>query len=249
MYFPIIMLHYVLNDPHESIAKWSITPRKFIEMLDCIAKIGLQVTTFEEILDKKFSKSELGNKVVITFDDCPSSLFEFAIPELIKRDLKAVFYMPTAYIGQYNTWDVNQHGTIETPIMDELDLKKLAELGMEIGSHSNHHIKLSAISEENAFEEIIDSKKILEKIVGKSIFSIAYPYGEIPNNFKVSLKRAGYQFGLSIYSPSQHQYSLRRIGIYQTDSRKSILFKLSRSYHLLRGIGSPIKIAKKFVSK
>jgi len=248
MYFPVIMLHYVLDDPHESIAKWSITPRKFVEMLDCIDKMHLEVTTFEEIVTRGLSDRQLRNKVVITFDDCPKSLFDFAIPELLKRGMKAVFYVPTAYIGEYNLWDVEEHGTIKTPIMDVSEIKTLMDLGMEIGSHSHHHVLLSKISGENGFDEISQSKKILERILSKPVYSIAYPYGEIPKRFKSSLKKAGYKFGLSIYSPSQHEFSLRRIGIYQTDSKKSILFKLSKSYHLLREIGSPIKKIKRLVT-
>lgn len=242
------MLHYVLDEPDQSIAAWSITRKKFLEMLDCVAQSNLQTVTFEEIVQQKFSLDELKNKIVLTFDDCPVSLFDFAIPELIKRKLKAVFYMPTAYLGKYNVWDVQDHSAFETPLMDAELLKKLVELGMEVGSHSHHHVKLSTLTEKDSFFEITQSKSILQEILHKPVYSIAYPYGEIPKNFKTSLDKAGYHFGLSIYSPHQHRFSLRRIGIYQYDTWKTMNFKMSRSYHLLRNIASPIRQVKKLIT-
>lgn len=48
-----------------------------------------------------------GNKnIIITFDDCPGPCGDFTIPELQKRNMKAVFYIPTAHIGGYYKWNV-----------------------------------------------------------------------------------------------------------------------------------------------
>ena len=249
MYLPVIMLHHVLDAPHPSLAKYALTNAKFSEMLDCIDEAGLKIITFKDIVEKKLSLKELQNHIVITFDDCAVSLFDFAIPELVKRGMKAVFYMPTAHMGDYNIWDVKNNGTARSDVMSGDQIKQLVEMGMEVGSHSHHHIELGKLSEQEAFEEVAESKKILEETLGRNIYSIAYPYGDIPQGFKASLKKAGYKFGLAIYSPRQHAFSMRRIGIYQTDDKKALAFKISKSYNSLRSLASPIVQIKKMLSK
>ncbi|QPH39941.1 polysaccharide deacetylase family protein [Pedobacter endophyticus] len=246
MYLPVIMLHHVLDSPHPTLAEWALTRSKFTEMLDCIEEAGLTTTTFEQIVENNLSLSELHNHIVITFDDCPVALFDFAIPELIRRGMKAVFYMPTAHMGAYNIWDVENNGAERVDIMNGEQINQLVALGMEVGSHSHHHVELGSLTEEDAYHEIYQSKKILEETLNRSIYSIAYPYGDIPLGFKTSLKKAGYKFGLAIYSPRQHIFSLRRIGIYQSDDKKAIAFKISRSFHSLRNLASPIVALKKF---
>jgi len=47
-----------------------------------------------------------------------------------------------------------------------------------IGSHSLHHFPLKILSEEDAWEEIMASKSLLEQKVGKPVEHFAYPYGE-----------------------------------------------------------------------
>lgn len=64
-------------------------------------------------------------KLILSFDNCPKHLFDFAIPELVKRKMKAVFYMPTANTGGYNSWD-EEKGTARMELMNEADLKELA---------------------------------------------------------------------------------------------------------------------------
>lgn len=244
MNIPIAMLHHVANHPHPSLEKWCISHDKFIELLNCIDSKGLESTTFSEIISSQFSKSELENKVIISFDDCPSSLFDFAIPELLKRKMKAVFYMPSKYIGGINIWDIEEHGMESVGLMSSAQLKELVGLGMEVGSHGEKHIRLNLISGQEAFEDISNSKKALESLLDTKIYSIAYPYGKIPGNYNRLLSEAGYSFGISIYSAFQNNYALRRFAINETDDKQTIELKLSKRYRIMRFFYDPLFILK-----
>lgn len=58
-------------------------------------------------------------------------------------------------------------------------IKYLSESDLfEIGSHSCHHLSLSTISKERQSEEIENDLKNLEKMTGKRIRQLCYPYGE-----------------------------------------------------------------------
>jgi peptidoglycan/xylan/chitin deacetylase (PgdA/CDA1 family) len=117
-------------------------PPVFLRLLNYLEQNGYQTLTFEDLHDSPRMKS--GKRIILTFDDCPKHLFDFAIPELLSRKMKASFYMPTAYLGKYNAWDVEE-GRAKVELMDENDLLELSRLGMEIGSHSHHHVKLKNV--------------------------------------------------------------------------------------------------------
>lgn len=49
---------------------------------------------------------------------------------------------------------------------------------IEVGSHTMTHARLSALSETEKREEICQSRRVLEDIVGQPVTSFAYPYGQ-----------------------------------------------------------------------
>lgn len=237
---PIVMLHHIGNRPHSTLKGWTISNQKFIELLNSISEKGLRTITFEDIHTQSFSEKELKNKIILTFDDCPVSLFEFAVPELIRRKMKAVFYIPTAYIAGYNEWDVKSQGFERTALINEEQIRFLAANGMEIGSHGDSHIQLNKINAEQAIHELKNSKHKLEELTGKEVVSFAYPYAEVPDNYKVLLNIAGYSYGVCLYNPSPDNFALRRFGIHQSDSKKSIRYKVGRKYLFLRSFIDPL---------
>ena len=201
---PVVMLHHVTDDPAlDALKPYSISRASFTRLLDVLEQEGFITTVFGDVDFRK------GKKVIITFDDCPKHLWDFAIPELQRRGMKAVFYMPTAYLGGHNDWDI-QFGKPTVELMDNADIKKLADIGMEVGSHSYHHVRLGDLGAAEVAANLQQSKEILEGLTGKKILSIAYPFGSIPKNEQRLLKDAGYEYGLSIYSPVQSRFSIRR---------------------------------------
>lgn len=57
------------------------------------------------------------------------------------------------------------------------EIRRLLAAGMEIGSHTISHPKLSQLPEESSWREIADSRGELEKALGVPVWSIAYPFG------------------------------------------------------------------------
>jgi len=245
MTIPIIMLHHILDSPAPGIKDWSISTQKFSLLLDIIEQKEFTTTTFEQI--KKSTISPHRKLIILSFDDCPNSLFDFAIPELVKRKMKAVFSIPTAQIGGFNNWDVAEQGFAQMSLMSAEQLQYLSKVGMEIASHGQHHLRASDISEEKLMEEISESKQFLEALLHKQIYTFTYPYGEVPKNYQQLLKQAGYEYGLSIYQPKQNNFALRRIGIHQSDTHKSISFKLGQTYQLMRVFLDPLLLLRKLL--
>lgn len=239
MPIPIIMLHEVKNRTSGSANSWCISHDKFLGLIDYLYNHNYETVTFADITSKKQLRRSLRKKVILTFDDGYKHLLDFAIPELQKRKMKAAFYIPTAYIGQYNVWDVEK-GYEKEEIMNECDLKELDRAGMEVGAHSHRHINLKEAANPGVVEkEISLSKKIIESVLQKPVCSFAYPFAAVPQNYKAILSREGYQYGVSFYQSDENQYALRRFCYHNNDTEQSLKLKLSLPYKILRALRDP----------
>jgi hypothetical protein len=57
------------------------------------------------------------------------------------------------------------------------EIREMAELGHEIGSHSVHHANMAQVDLAEARRELVDSKKTLEDRLSRPVQWFAYPYG------------------------------------------------------------------------
>jgi peptidoglycan-N-acetylglucosamine deacetylase len=82
-------------------------------------------------------------------------------------------------------------------LLSDQEIKQLSQK-FEIGAHTMTHPHLTKISLKKANKEILDSKKYLERITGKKVFSFCYPYGEYNNEIKTLVKKAGFTVARSV---------------------------------------------------
>lgn len=106
-------------------------------------------------------------------------------------------------------------------LLNEKELQKLSSSDLiEIGAHTVNHTILSRLSDEDACEEITQSKKQLENVIGKPVTSFAYPNGGIGdynNSHAKMLEEAGYDMVFTsivgTVKTNSNQFDLNRIGI------------------------------------
>jgi len=89
---------------------------------------------------------------------------------------------------------------------DLLSDEEIIELNrdFEIGAHTMTHPRLTKIREKEAFNEIIDSKKYLEKLIGDEIRCFCYPGGKYNEKIIEFVKKAGFS-----YSRTMEKFELR----------------------------------------
>src|ERR1700752_1679397 len=61
-----------------------------------------------------------------------------------------------------------------------------------IGSHSYYHNRMDNLSREAAIQDMKDSKLYLQKLTGKKITSLAFPYGNYSRILVEEAKKIGY---------------------------------------------------------
>jgi peptidoglycan/xylan/chitin deacetylase (PgdA/CDA1 family) len=66
----------------------------------------------------------------------------------------------------------------DRPMLSWDEVKEMSERGISFGSHTKTHSRLSDLSENLVRKEVSQSKKIIEKYIGKKVTAFAYPYGK-----------------------------------------------------------------------
>jgi peptidoglycan-N-acetylglucosamine deacetylase len=87
-------------------------------------------------------------------------------------------------------------GTFYVPVklydrMSSPDLRRLRNLGMEVGAHTVSHVDLTAATDPLA--ELVNGKRYLEDVLGEEIPAFAYPFGRFNSRVAQLAQRAGYR--------------------------------------------------------
>lgn len=75
--------------------------------------------------------------------------------------------------------DISIGSALDEDALSEIELQVLAtNRNVEIGAHTNEHSKLSSISLDEAYDDIIENKSYLERLIGREVNHFAYPFGD-----------------------------------------------------------------------
>ncbi|MDB4984243.1 MAG: putative xylanase/chitin deacetilase [Patescibacteria group bacterium] len=160
---------------------YRITSEDFDKQMKYLSDNNYHPVTFAELVTSFRNNTPLPEKaVVLSFDDGWKSQYQYALPILEKYKFKGTFFIITNYqgYGAYMTWD---------------DVIALDRAGMDIESHTVHHVNLAkAKTPAQVASELADSKATLEAKLGHPVIALAYPeYGHNPT-VDLAVKNAGY---------------------------------------------------------
>lgn len=147
-----------------------------------------------------------GKYFCVSFDDGYHCLYDNMMPISTALDIPVVIYLPTNYIG-LNPEKVADFKMVKDNLPDNpkllsfLDWKECREMTTQkisFGSHTKSHINLWGLSETQLWEELFDSKKIIEENLKSECLDFACPWGVINKNFDPIIttpivKRIGYR--------------------------------------------------------
>lgn len=239
---PIIMYHRVVDSPDEvGVHGTYVTKELFKKHMQVLKDNGYRTVTFKELaedhlLTKRFDK---GNKfVVLTFDDGYEDNYRVMFPILKEFGAKAVIFLLSE--SKYNEWDVNnpQNPEKRFDLMSEEQVKEMAAYGVEFGAHTKSHPYLSSLPIEEAREQIVQCKQKLEQTYGQPFITFAYPYGDLNDEVKSEVRKAGFTFAVSTDSGEinvdSDLFQIRRIGIFPRNSMLTFCRKISGYYNFIK---------------
>lgn len=222
----ILMYHGTPTVKNRDTSIYCVTADNFQRQLDLLKDQGW---TTKCIADLPNIDSFPDKTVILTFDDGYLDNYTGAYLPLLERDMTATWYIVSNLIGNKADW--LKSSSSETAMLDKNQLMKMAQSGMEIGSHTLSHADLSKISSARQKNEIMDSKKQLEDLLSLSVKSFAYPYGQYDDSSLEYVQQAGYQFACTVrpgwFNNEKNPLLLRRICINLDDSLSTFSRKLA----------------------
>lgn len=213
---PVLLYHSVTDAPAAGLERFTVDPDRFAAHLDCLIEQERLVIPFAQLADHLRSGEPLPERAVaITFDDGLADFARFAWPRLRARDMQASLYAVAGYIGDRSRWLPGVAGT--TPMLTGAELSALADDGVEIGAHSMTHPQLDQVSTARAQREIVESKDVLEQLLGRPVVSFAYPHGHHTRVTKELVAAAGYTSAAAVRNMLSHDrddvYAVARLTV------------------------------------
>jgi len=190
---------------------------RVISCLEAAARIGLRAGLPEKA-------------VCLTFDDGFKDNVVNALPVLRKHGFEATIFLTAGFIGKGR------------PYLEWSDAERLRDSGLfSFGAHTLSHRKLTALTADEAKDEIVSSKKALEERLNVPVDIFAYPfgyYGSFDEKSVAAVKAGGYKAAVTTIAGSNDYrsdpYLLRRTRISWQDDEREFSRQLSGAYDWYR---------------
>lgn len=219
----------------------------------------ISLDNYLKIRSKKTTGSLPAKAVVITFDDGFKQNFEL-IPVLKKYNIPTTIFLCAGLVNtNRHFWFEENKSSYSTEALikmaNEEKLKVLSEVDftpekeydtpqvlskkqinemketLSFQSHGLFHPCLPKCSEEEAKNEIVNSKRFFEEEYGMEINAFAYPNGDYSAREIKMAKEAGYECGLTVdfgfNTHSTDLFRLKRICVNDADDLNELIVKAS----------------------
>jgi peptidoglycan/xylan/chitin deacetylase (PgdA/CDA1 family) len=194
MTLPVYYYHRVGPFRDGAPLKMNVAPDAFREHMSVLARRARPVALSDLVACARDRRPFPRDAVAVTFDDGYKDLMEFALPVLREFKIPAAFFIVSGGVGGNDAW-VSIGGLPREPVMSWDDLKRLADEGMTIGSHSATHATLDGATAATLKREIEGSRNELQANLGIEIRHFAYPQGRFSAEAEAEVARAGYEAG------------------------------------------------------
>lgn len=162
-----------------------------------------------------------GDSVSITIDDGYKDTLD-AVDILSNYKIPFTLFITSGFLDKKNYLTTD----------DVIQISKLSNA--EIGSHGCSHNRLGLLNYDQQVSELIESKKILEEIIGDSVYGLSFPHGSHNTETLSILEKSNYSYAMSsvkgINNEDCNKYLLRRIEIINKDTIKNLERKILGYY-------------------
>ncbi len=155
----------------------------------CFHGIGTPQRELEPGEDRYWIGEDLFNAVLdevrtwpavrISFDDGNASDVEIGLPALLRRNLRADFFVLAARLDTQGS-------------LDEAAVRHLHDSGMRVGSHGMRHRSWRGMDPATRHDELVAARDRLAAVVGADVDTAACPLGRYDRELLGRLRRLGY---------------------------------------------------------
>ncbi len=204
-----------------------INGTKFAEQMKAIKESGIPVISLDDVLEWRKGKKNIPEEaIVITMDDGWEGVYTFAYPVLKEYGFPFTIYLYKKYVnigGRSLSWD---------------QIREMMKNGCDVGSHSVSHESLRGNKKRNETDhqlwllgELKDSKEFLEKNLGITCTSFAYPFGIFDESTTELAHQIGYETLITVNNQKvTWDTPLGKLGRYIIHGDSDTNFKLATSF-------------------
>ena len=191
--------------------------------------MGHIVNKYHDVRDVgELSSNSSQAGIGLTFDDGHLSVLQQAEPTLRRHEIPFTVFVVAGWLrgGKSRYLSVQD--------LRELTLNKHCS----IGSHSFSHSPLVGLDEKTRRKEVLDSRLMLEDILGRSVKMFSYPYGLYDAYLKAAVQNYGYSAAFTSdfggCNKNFDPFAIRRIEIWNTDTIADLDEKIRGDWDWIR---------------
>jgi len=168
--------------------------------------------------------------VGVTFDDGYEDFLDAAVPTLEKLGFSATVFVVAGMLGSENTWEHGGGPRPQLRLLSADGVREVSGSGMEIGSHTVTHPRLSGLDSQTLIREVEDSRQMLGEIVNAPVEGFSYPYGAVDGPAVRAAREAGYVYAVATKKHVEgglHDWPRTYIGEKDSPLRLGVKLKVS----------------------
>jgi peptidoglycan/xylan/chitin deacetylase (PgdA/CDA1 family) len=228
----VLMYHRVGPAANAWEARYAISPTSFDAHMQALAREGMQAVSVDALhgwLDGGASLPR--GAFVLTFDDGFRGVREHALPVLERMHWPFAVFLVSDRIGQQDTWTRTSNPDGNTyPLLDSEEVLDLQRRGVALHSHTCSHASLPKLDDEALRRELVESRAALQRLLGRPVDYLAYPFGHLDERVVAAARSAGYRVAFSTQPGFNRRdvdpFRIRRIDVFGTDTPAMLMRKV-----------------------
>jgi peptidoglycan/xylan/chitin deacetylase (PgdA/CDA1 family) len=239
----ILMYHRVAETMETDIL--AVTPFAFAQQMRWLREEGWSLLPLPEALRRLESGTLPPKAAAITFDDGYRDNYDEAAPVLAGMHFPATVFPVTAFVLEEAEHRRYRGRDPKVPYLTVEQIRQMKRAGFDFGGHTHTHPLLSMISCEEAQEEILRAKKLLEEWTGEKSTLFAYPNGIYGKEHFRILDALGYEAALTVRPganrPGTYRFALLRTEVSGRDSLGDFIRKMNGGFDLIHRVTQSVR--------
>lgn len=229
---PILMYHRVAEIPRKlDPLGLAVPPDQFEQQMSYLKRNAYWCLTLPEAVRYLRRGGRAPAKsFVLTFDDGYQDVHSTACPILEKFGFTATVFLVAGRMGSPSNW-AGQEGARSGSLLSWAEARDLARRGFALGSHTLSHPRLSLLDDQTAFEEIRNSRVLLQDRLDMRVDLFSYPYSDSDARIERLVESAGYTAACGGDSGPWSVFHLWRVPSLSDDTTLSFALKASGWYN------------------
>jgi len=228
---------------------YTVKPEEFRRQMEYLRK-DYEIVSLDGIIDFVLGKGSLPRRsVAITCDDGYYDNYLNIYPYIKKFGLPVTIFVAAGYVGKEMPLD-----SIPLKMLSWNELVQMSRDNVSIGAHTISHRNLQEIDLDEAKNEILKSKRTIEKEIGNCINYFAYPFGGYNDEIVDFVRFLGFKaaFGHEgLTRQGDNPYMLNRISVDASVTFSMFKTRLTMAiewYKMIEQIGRKIILRFPFLS-